>query len=55
MDPVGTVSVIKLKRTDTTLDLSHMAKESWGEKKKGEWGWGETVSYIHCRDGLCVG
>jgi hypothetical protein len=29
--PVGTISAIKLKRTDTTLDLSLMAKEA-GEK-----------------------
>jgi len=31
--PVGTISAIKLKRTDTTLDLSLMAKEA-GEKGK---------------------
>jgi hypothetical protein len=33
--PVGTISAIKLKRTDTTLDLSLMAKEA-GEKVKGK-------------------
>ena len=30
-----TLSEIKLKRTDTTLDLSHNGKESWRRKEKG--------------------
>ena len=33
-DPSGIVSVIKLKRTDTTLDLSQKAKRAEEEKKK---------------------
>ncbi len=31
---LGPVSEIKLKRTDTTLDLSQMAKRGWREKEK---------------------
>ena len=31
---LGPVSEIKLKRTDTTLDLSQMAKRDWRGKKK---------------------
>jgi hypothetical protein len=31
-----TLSEIKLKRTDTTLDLSHKGKESWRRKEKEE-------------------
>jgi hypothetical protein len=41
--PVGTISAIKLKRTDTTLDLSLMAKEA-GEK--GERKCRERVEYL---------
>jgi hypothetical protein len=41
--PVGTISAIKLKRTDTTLDLSLMAKEA-GEKGKRKYR--ERVEYL---------
>ena len=30
---MGTISAIKLKRTDTTLDLSHNGKGSWRKRK----------------------
>ena len=33
--PLWTISAIKLKRTDTTLDLSHTAKKA-GEKREEE-------------------
>lgn len=33
---LGDVSEIKLKRTDTTLDLSHEAKRAEEEKRKKE-------------------
>ena len=33
-DPSGIVSVIKLKRTDTTLDLSQKAKRAKEKRKK---------------------
>jgi hypothetical protein len=41
--PVGTISAIKLKRTDTTLDLSLMAKEAGEKEKRKCW---ERVEYL---------
>jgi hypothetical protein len=41
--PVGTISAIKLKRTDTTLDLSLMAKEAGEKGKRKCW---ERVDYL---------
>jgi hypothetical protein len=41
--PVGTISAIKLKRTDTTLDLSLMAKEAGEKGKRKCW---EKVEYL---------
>ncbi|KAJ5901989.1 hypothetical protein N7495_002517 [Penicillium taxi] len=36
---IGKLSEIKLKRTDTTLDLSQLAKRAKEEKKEGEGKW----------------
>ena len=43
MAPVGTISAIKLIRTDTTLDLSLMAKEAGEEEEKVP---GETGVFV---------
>lgn len=40
---MGTAPGIKLGRTDTTLDLSHMAKEAEEKKKNYEGGGGVFV------------
>jgi len=38
----GKLSEIKLKRTDTTLDLSQLAKRAGKEKKEEEGCWGQV-------------
>ena len=44
---LGTLSEIKLKRTDTTLDLSQKAKRAGEEKKKkNQNGWGVERVFI---------
>jgi hypothetical protein len=48
--PVGTISAIKLKRTDTTLDLSLMAKGSW--RKREEKVLGESGVFVGGKEAL---
>ena len=38
-EPVEHLPAIRLKRTDTTLDLSRSGKGSWREERKKGFGW----------------
>jgi len=44
------VSEIKLKRTDTTLDLSQKAKEAWEKRKRR----GESAAMARLKYSLCT-
>jgi hypothetical protein len=48
-----TLSEIKLKRTDTTLDLSQKAKRAEEEKKKSLKSWGREEYLYSSRGGPC--